>query len=985
MKLKKLHIYGFGQFEDFSISFNENFQVIYGINEAGKSTMMAFIKSVLFGFPTRSKNKYMPEGSKRFGGTVTVATKDYGTITISRVDDNKNVTVYFEDGRTEGAESLATLFKDIDETHFDGIFSFDLDGLQHLEKIQDDELNDFLLGAGMTGDVSVSSIQQRMEKKQQELFRVSGKKPDINQQITVLDTITEKINKWKEKRLDYEDMLVEKKEQESRLSEIKAEKLERTEHARILDKVKAIVPIYEEKKQLQYQLDTLPPYEPFPEDGLLRYEQWQSQLVHIKGEYHYYEKQLKAIIEQLEIIDVNKKILEQDDRLQRIRENESLYHAKCKEKVTLQKEIDTIKEDLQLLVEKLGREWNSSELPKVDTSIAAQENLFSLLDKIDAHEQKKQFFEENYFQTKQKRDELLQEEQHYKCMLLSEIEQNKLQHDLKLLKEKSDIEESMNHIQLAEKSNGWKILVGSFTFVLFSIILILKEELLLGIGAIALAVIFLFMSREFMSNKSNTKVNAKMKKKYELILQQLDRNVTKAEIEAKLREHEEATYTLRAQKTVVQRAVESYEKMTEAYVDWQYEDELLQRKRKELLHHYRFDEKLSTKAFREAFTLLEDGKKLVLQQQRKEDELLQVQEEINYWDEEVKALCHICSVDFEQNWSRVLEKLHVKMNGEKEKAQKRTELEGDKEESRLKVAQWQEKSSIVEDECKQLMEQANVTTEEAFIKKAKTNRQANEIKQKLTIIDSQLTTQLHREDEEAVVATLQLGSKQLHEELLQIEKQRSLLAAEEESVRSRLTNIDVVMKQFEEDGSYSELLQQYELEKSKLNNLAEEWAVLALAANILESTKSRFRNERLPKVIDQATQYFTIFTKHRYDKILAPVNKNSFIVERDDGRRFSPSELSRGTQEQLYLAIRLALANVYPSASTYPLIVDDIFVNFDHVRTERAVEVLRKASEKHQVVFFTCHHHLLTHFTGEEVITLSVKANGIQEEGYEVS
>ena len=53
MIIKSLEIYGYGQFVQRKIEFNRQFTEIFGENEAGKSTIQAFIHSILFGFPTK--------------------------------------------------------------------------------------------------------------------------------------------------------------------------------------------------------------------------------------------------------------------------------------------------------------------------------------------------------------------------------------------------------------------------------------------------------------------------------------------------------------------------------------------------------------------------------------------------------------------------------------------------------------------------------------------------------------------------------------------------------------------------------------------------------------------------------------------------------------------------------------------------------------------------------------------------------------------
>ena len=77
MQIKSLHIYGFGKFIDYRIEDLASLQVIYGENEAGKSTIMAFIHCILFGFPSRQQAilRYEPKAHSAYGGKITFRNK----------------------------------------------------------------------------------------------------------------------------------------------------------------------------------------------------------------------------------------------------------------------------------------------------------------------------------------------------------------------------------------------------------------------------------------------------------------------------------------------------------------------------------------------------------------------------------------------------------------------------------------------------------------------------------------------------------------------------------------------------------------------------------------------------------------------------------------------------------------------------------------------------------------------------------------------
>jgi len=87
LKIISMHIYGFGQLDNLKIENLADFQVFYGENEAGKSTIMAFIHGILFGFPTKQQTEYRyePKHSSKYGGNIKVFLEDKGFTLIERV------------------------------------------------------------------------------------------------------------------------------------------------------------------------------------------------------------------------------------------------------------------------------------------------------------------------------------------------------------------------------------------------------------------------------------------------------------------------------------------------------------------------------------------------------------------------------------------------------------------------------------------------------------------------------------------------------------------------------------------------------------------------------------------------------------------------------------------------------------------------------------------------------------------------------------
>ena len=97
----------------------------------------------------------------------------------------------------------------------------------------------------------------------------------------------------------------------------------------------------------------------------------------------------------------------------------------------------------------------------------------------------------------------------------------------------------------------------------------------------------------------------------------------------------------------------------------------------------------------------------------------------------------------------------------------------------------------------------------------------------------------------------------------------------------------------------------------------------------------------------------------KYRRVWTPLGERQLRVEDSFGHSAQVETLSRGAREQLYLAIRLAVIQRLSRAGLeMPLLLDDVFVNFDAPRTEAAIDLLQEVAEGgQQVLFFTCHQH----------------------------
>lgn len=154
-----------------------------------------------------------------------------------------------------------------------------------------------------------------------------------------------------------------------------------------------------------------------------------------------------------------------------------------------------------------------------------------------------------------------------------------------------------------------------------------------------------------------------------------------------------------------------------------------------------------------------------------------------------------------------------------------------------------------------------------------------------------------------------------------------------------------------------------EMGLAEMETLAESWLATRAARRLVERKMRRYREENQGPVLERATKHFRTLTSHAYEAVTAELGRDDTVTlhaKRADGKSLDPSELSDGTRDQLYLALRVAsLERLAASGTRAPVVIDDALVHFDDERARAALVVLAELAKTHTVVFFTHHHRVV--------------------------
>lgn len=179
-------------------------------------------------------------------------------------------------------------------------------------------------------------------------------------------------------------------------------------------------------------------------------------------------------------------------------------------------------------------------------------------------------------------------------------------------------------------------------------------------------------------------------------------------------------------------------------------------------------------------------------------------------------------------------------------------------------------------------------------------------------------------------------------------QQADAIAAKKESIRSRFEAAALDLR---------------------IAEMADLWQSRAIAGRAMEDVRRAYERERQPETLREASRYLRRLTESRYVNIWTPLGEDALYVDAADGETLDVASLSRGTREQLFIAIRLALVVSFEKHGIQmPLILDDVLVNFDNKRAGIAAKVLCDfAKSGRQIFLFTCHEHICRLFLGLNV------------------
>ena len=202
-------------------------------------------------------------------------------------------------------------------------------------------------------------------------------------------------------------------------------------------------------------------------------------------------------------------------------------------------------------------------------------------------------------------------------------------------------------------------------------------------------------------------------------------------------------------------------------------------------------------------------------------------------------------------------------------------------------------------------------------------------------------------------------------QIAQAQAQRDEAAAVAQEAAARAAQLTHALKDEEDDTKVNTAAADQQSALATLSRVLEDALVHHIAAELLDKAIASVEETAAPEVLQTIATLFRELTNGVYTKVqtdlTADGHTNLVLVQRDWLEETqSVKNLSEGTRDQLFLALRLAAIKEHARiAPPLPFIGDDILQTFDDTRAIAALRVLRDLSETVQVILLTHHRHVL--------------------------
>ena len=1037
MRIEELYLDGFGHFTQHVVGpVSGTVTVFYGPNEAGKSTTLAFIRAVLFGFPARFNSHYPPLAGGRHGGRVSLRDDAGVAYSVERYAGARGgLAIVSPDGPVSNPDALMQrLTGNATPDLFRNVFAFSLDELQAAASLNDASGAIYSAGQGAPG---LAGLLKSLGEQKGEIYRSRGNNQEVPRLVNALRDIDSQLRVIEGNAGKYGALTERKTEIDAELQETDA-KLSRLNAKRgDIDRLRNGWEDWLALSGCESQLLAMAKYVDFPENPIVRLDSLVERVRQAREDRDEAARQLRQAEEAASAAISGEDLLYDRERIEAVRRDRNRFDAAVRDLPEREGELRGMEADLTAQLADLGHGWNEAELQAFDTSVVVRNQVDSWKERTseaDGHARQAEFqlvqerrsLLELQEQTREAREKLPPEPE------LDAAELSRRQEALRTARSRlAEYErQRQNHETLRAQVNTLAASQGTqvgdsrrispipiIALVVAGAVLAVAGILIGGgaliLGALCGVVLLLAAATLWLMGKPVAPVTAPSPVASTLARQADDaeraeeaarRSLLDSAAALGLREHSDAASldseeerlnlarnALEARRTAESRLDDAIrreqtqgrrlevgvkeheaaqEKAQRTHLEWQ-----------QWLRERGLDETLTPESMTAFQARVETARGALSATNQMRGRVQAIRDDIQEFRQLVEPLAqrHGLDLDSDGHWQLpvVADELIRRLDDVQTAFADRERVREQVEEGRQTLEARDRRVRGVERELTELLAAAGTEDAEDFRRRARQHEERFDLERK----QDEHRRSLERlsgpgERFDNFCRSLATSDPaQLEEESSRLSELHAEVAGNRDALREERGGIDTELAHLTSEEESSALRIRRNTLEEQLQEQAREWSRLTIAEALLEKTRQKFEQERQPGVIRHAQEFFSGVTGQRYQRLFAPIGEQTITVIDASGASKQPAELSRGTREQLYLALRFGLIREFGEhAERLPVVVDEALVNFDPGRARLAAEAFGQLSETNQVLVFTCHPATADMFAeaaGAEVVEIS--------------
>lgn len=1017
MKIQDVKIDGFGVWSGLSLSeLDPGVTVFYGPNEAGKTTLLQFVRTVLFGFSPPRRARYLPPlAGGAAGGSLAVAASQ-GRYEVVRHDTGRDsacgeLRVVTAEGRTHKGHFLSTLLCGIDESIFNNVFAVGLREIQELGALSDSGAGTLLyrLTTGLDR-VSLADVMRELSASRNRLLAADEKPSQIVQLLDERDKLSAEIEQLRSQTRHYAQLAEERERISLEVDQAHSEQSELERGCRLVEIAVSVRERWQQRLEIDRQLARLADVAPLAPGVIEEFDALKARLATRAAELTAWKRERAELAVQIAHLHVNDALWRHAPRIEALAEQQdwaASVEADCErlqiELIELEEKHTSAHKPSSVKGDKKESAKKEPVRPSVHIHAQTLAKLRPLARTVVAANRRLKKVKAEAREAAEKTESLAAEIRHAlgdrpNKELAAAIDQ--AGETVAQLRRRAQIDERLDQMtrqrrELVDQSHTLldrqlmplRVIASLGSVFVFGIMLVLGAAFLgssflgpagwtvavLGLMATIVAIIARFVYERASTSEleacrhqvamldaqlshateERDQLDAKLPRGGGPILTRLqnaEKDLAALEellpIDARREGAEQEAALVRPRVKAAREQFENARRrwqqalaaagvrkdvmpkhLKQLTVDHKAIDELaerIERCRAELEERQR-----ELGGFRGRLAKLLADVHLKPAGERSADSIRQLQQELH--DQE----------------SRVARRDHLRGRAVELGRKGKTELRELRRDKRRRA---------------ELLRSAQASDEQQLRRRAAEHARAERLRGDRQRLTHEITVALGPQNSEEMLAEhfSRIEPAQQEKYGHELTQRRHAAQGRLQKLLEQRGQLNQQLKQLAADRRLPAKLLDLELLDEKLREAVERWQVLAAAHRLLDAIRRTYEAEHQPETLREASGYLRDLTGGHYVRVWTPLDADVLMVDDAHGKTLSVDLLSRGTREQLFLSLRLALVSAFGRrGATLPLVLDDVLVNFDSTRVTATARLLAKfAANGFQVLVFTCHEHI---------------------------